>query len=485
MRSLLLILALIPLGLGFQVSPKERMESFLTAFNSKDRAKVKAMLEANLAPAMFERRKLEEWVDQTMQIANDLAPLQVEKVLLERSTAIVVQVKAGNGETLGMRFDFEPKASPKIVGLQIHPDANSLLETRKVVDHSAYTDLEDLARRIVESAKVPAMGVATWKDGKSEVGVSGLRKAGAEEKVQRGDLWLIGSIGKPMTSSLVATYIEEGKLNWDSKLGDVLKDIPMRDEYKAVTVEQLMQHIAGIPQDMRFTGLDVARIMGDLKDPVAIRAAYMKDILSRAPIGKPGEKMAYSNAGYSILGHIAERLGKKPFPILIKERLFDPLGMSTAICGYPGEAGMPGGANQPSGHFEMPSGPRPGRIGRDLVDITVPAGGGFACSVEDLAKFGVWHLRGILGEKTPVLRSETIKRLHTTLPRTAGGERYASGWVLDGDMHTHNGSDGTFNAEIALFPEKKLVVVGIANMGFEKAPTPGEEAVRAVLQKNK
>lgn len=461
------------------------MENFLTAFNSKDRAKIRAMLDANLSPAMFERRKLDDWVDQTMQIANDLAPLQVEKTLLERSIAIVVQVKAGNGATLGLRVDFESQSPYRIIGLQFDQNPESLLVTRKIIDHSAYSDLADLASRIAAAAKVPAMGIATWKDGKYDVGVSGLRKVGEEANVQRGDLWLIGSIGKAMTASLVATYIEEGKLQWESRLGDLLNDVPMRDEYKAVTIEQLMQHLGGLPQDLRFTGADVTRIKGELKDPVRIRASYAKDILNREPIGKPGEKMAYSNAGYSVLGHIAERLGKKPFPELIKERLFVPLGMSSARCGYPGADGMPGGMNQPSGHFEMNAGPRPGRIGGDLTDITIPAGGGFACSVEDLAKFGAWHLQGVRGEKNNVLKPGTIKRLHTPLPRPAGGERYASGWVLDGDRHTHNGSDGTFNAEIALFPDKNLVVVGIVNMGFEKAPTPGEEAVSAVLQKLK
>lgn len=461
------------------------MDSFIAAFNSKDKAKVKTMMEAHFGPGMFERRKLEEWVAQTTQIATDLAPIKVEKNLLEKPEAIVFLAKAGNGETLAFRLDFEPQSPHRIIGIRIDQDPQSLLEPRKIVDYSGYRTLDELAQKIAANAKVPAMVIATWRDGKSEIGITGVQKMGTLDMASYHDRWLIGSIGKPMTSSLIATFIDEGKLNWDSKLGDVLTDIPMKDGYKAVTIEQLMQHMSGVPQDMNYTGATVTRIVGSLRDPVAIRASYVKDILSREPIEKPGEMMAYSNAGYAILGHIAERLGKKSFSQLMKERIFDPLEMKSAICGYPGESGMPSGSGQPHGHFDMKEGPRPGKIGGDLTNLTAPAGGGVACSADDLAKFGTWHLRGFLGEKVAILKSETIKRLHTPLPRAAGLERYAAGWVIEGEMHGHNGSDGTFNAELALFPKDKLVVVGIVNMGFEKDPTPGQEAIRAVLKRGR
>src|SRR5262249_53299957 len=160
-------------------------------------------------------------------------------------------------------------------------------------------------------------------------------KMGSPDLVTKEDRWLVGSIGKSMTSTLLATFIDEGKLKWDSKLGDLLKDIPMKDAYKGVTLEQVMQHVGGIPQDSGFSGATIQRITGSLKDPTEIREAYAKDILGRDPIGKPGERFAYSNAGYALLGHIAERIGKKPFEVLLKERVFDPIGMKSAIAGQP------------------------------------------------------------------------------------------------------------------------------------------------------
>ncbi|MBC8063908.1 MAG: beta-lactamase family protein [Chlorobia bacterium] len=494
MRAVFLLLATVAAiaacGVqGANPQAKDRLDQIISAFNSKDEAKVKAMIQSSMAPAMFEKRKLEDWVAQTMQIAGDLAPLAVQKNLLDQPNAIVVEVKAGNGEKLGLRLDCESNPPHRIVGVRIDQNPETLLTERKKVDYSTYTSLKDLAKRIQETVKAPAMAIATWRDGKLDVGVDGIRKMGTTEPVTDEDRWLVGSIGKSMTSTLIATFIDEGKLNWTSKLGDLLKDIPMNAAYKDVTVEQVMQHLGGIPQDMGYTGPTVAKIVGALKDPTAIRASYVKDILNRDPIGKPGQKMAYSNAGYAILSHIAERVGKKPFEQLMKERVFDPIGMTSALCGMPGDDGMPSGKGQPHGHFSAKEGPRPGKMGGPLTHMAVGAGGGIACSIGDLAKYAAWHMNGFLGQTVPGLSSATIKRLHTPMRKDARGEAYAAGWSVgteaSPDAHGHNGSDGTFMAEMAFFPKEKLVVVGIVNVGFEGAQSPGVDAVMAVLKRVK
>jgi CubicO group peptidase (beta-lactamase class C family) len=243
----------------------------------------------------------------------------------------------------------------------------------------------------------------------------------------------------------------------------------------------MLQHIGGIPQDMNFSVQQVQTIAGTLKDPVAIRASYAKNILNRDPIGKPGERFAYSNAGYALLGHIAERVGKKPFEKLMEEKVFMLIGMKSALCGMPGDPGMPSGPGQPHGHFPMESGPRPGKLGGSLTHMAVPAGAGIACSIEDLNRYTVWHMRGFLGEKVPGMKPEIIKRLHTPI-KQSGGESYAAGWSVSPLRHGHNGSDGTFLAEMAFFPEHKLVVVSICNMGNEDESAP-LQAVMAVQKR--
>lgn len=481
MRSAILLIALLA-GSNQAPDAKGRMAEFIAALNSKDRVKIKAMMDSSFAPGIFQSRKPEEWLNQTMQIATDMAPVTVLESPLEKPATAVVQVKISDGSKFGIRIDCEPEPPHRIIGIRIDSNLNALIRERKVVDYSNYQSLTDLMRRIREDNKVPAIIVSVWQDGKMDTAVDGVRMVGKPDLAHKNDLWLVGSIGKSMTSTLVATLIEEGKLSWDSKLGDVLKDIPMKDGYKEVTVEQLMQHIGGIPQDLNFTAATVNRIVGTLKDPVEIRAAYAKDILSREPIGKPGERFSYSNAGYALLGHIAERVAKKPFAAIMKERVFGRIGMKSALCGMPGEKGMPSGPNQPHGHYPMEDGPRPGKLGGPLTHMAAPAGGGVACSIEDLNRYAVWHLRGFLGESVPGMKPETIKRLHTPLRTSAGGERYAAGWSIGPMMHAHNGSDGTFLAEMAIFPEKRVAVVSISNMGNEDESAP-LQAIMAIRKR--
>ena len=86
--------------------------------------------------------------------------------------------------------------------------------------------------------------------------------------------------------------IESGKLKWDTTLGEVLGDLPMKDGYKAVTIEQIMHHRGGVPEDPGMRRPDVVRIVAGETDAIKIRQNYAKDILQRDLIAKPGQRFA-------------------------------------------------------------------------------------------------------------------------------------------------------------------------------------------------
>ena len=482
MRALALLICLVSALAGGADSASTRLDRFVLAFNTKDRAKIEAMVKAEFDDKMFESRNAAAWTTQTLAIASDLAPIKVLDKALDTPTAVVARISGGKGERLAIRIDCSPSDPNKIVGIRIDESADALL-TGKPKDYSGYKNLSELAKEILTDSKVPAIAVATISNGKLDAVVAGYRKLGEKDPVTIQDRWLIGSNAKSMTAVLIAMLIEEGKLRWESTLGELLTDIPMKEAYKSVTVEQLMQHMAGLPKDMTFTGAEVNRIVGDQKDPVSIRAAYAKDLLNREPIGKPGEKFAYSNGGYSLLGYIAERITKVPFPELIADRVFKPLGLASAKIGIPGDEGMPGGVGQPHGHFKVASGLTPGKLTGPLNHMMSPAGGGAAISIADMARYVDWHMRGLSGEKVALLKPETIKRLHTPLPRPDGMEKYAAGWLFKevggAISHTHMGSDGSMMAVMSLFPKEKLVVVAVVSAGLEP---PLVDLVRAVAK---
>ena len=350
-------------------------------------------------------------------------------------------------------------------------------------DYTGYTTLESLAESIAKDSGSPAMGIAVLRDGKLETAVTGVREIGKDARVGADDPWCVGSIGKPLCSTVIGLLIEKGKLRFETTLAEALPDVTMKPGYRDVTLEQLMKHRGGVPQDESFRAPDVKRIAGDAKTPLEVRTRYVADILSREPIAKPDERFAYSNAGYALLSHVAERAAGMPYEDLLRKTVFEPLGMSRSFIGA---ATLP--AERPSGHVPGPSGLRAMNMGGALESMVAGAGGGVWCSVGDLAKFGGAHLAGLRGEDG-FLKAETVDRLHSGAPE-GGPENslYACGWGIHkhpatGASHGHNGSNGTMRAELAIFPKTGLVVVAIVNRGGESEPPPGLEAVIAVASR--
>jgi CubicO group peptidase (beta-lactamase class C family) len=325
------------------------------------------------------------------------------------------------------------------------------------------------------------MGLAIYRIGHPvEQAVTGIRRADGKEPVHRDDRWHIGSIGKPMTSTLVALLIDQGKLRWNSTLAELLPDVKMRPEYQAVTIEQLLQHRSGLPREMNYTADYVERITAGKSSPKEIRAAYIADLLQREPIARPGARFAYSNGGYTLAGHIVERLMGSTYERLMQEMVFRPLGMRTARVGGVTDP------DQPQGHIVGEHGLVVRNLGGKLGDLTAPAGN-ISCSIEDLVRFAGVHLDGMCG-RARLLRPATLIRLHAPPAKPAGGEPYACGWEIESALgpspfQGHGGSNGTFRAQIVIFPKLKLAVASAINMGGETDPSPPLQAVLAVAER--
>lgn len=448
------------------------LNRLVTALNTRDRDKMRTFFEANATGDV----PLEDRVARMMDLAEQGAPFRVEPDPVVTANEVKATVVDRENIRLNVTLITTGGEAPKMKALRAAP-ARRTEGSAKALE--GWKDLQDLTVRIAEQAKTPAMGIAVIRNDKMEETVTGVRTIGGKEEVGADEPWSIGSIGKPICTTIIGRLIEQGKLRWDETLGEALKGIPMLSGYQAVTLEQVMQHRGGIPQDLGFTRARVEQIAGDAKTPTAMRDRYVHDILSRAPIGKPGESNAYSNAGYALLGHIAERVTGKPYEQLVKEMVFEPLGLKHS---YTGADKLP--VARPSGHMRRPEGIAPANMSGPLEYLTAPAGGGIFMSTADLAAFGSAHLKGLRGQDG-LLKAATVARLHRGIPEGEGSFLYACGWGIESNpgietFHGHNGSNGTFRAQLAIFPKANLVIAAIVNCGGEEEPSPGLEAVLAI-----
>lgn len=130
----------------------------------------------------------------------------------------------------------------------------------------------------------------------------------------------IASASKWLTAALVLQFVDEGKISLDDK---ITKYLPVFEKYgkNYITIRHCLAHLTGIKTEggimeqlrnrKRYTSLD---------EEVAAFAAH--EIKTN-----PGTAFSYSDIGLNIAGRMLEVVSRKRFDLLIKQKLFNPLGM--------------------------------------------------------------------------------------------------------------------------------------------------------------
>ncbi|HYV95935.1 MAG TPA: serine hydrolase domain-containing protein [Gemmatimonadaceae bacterium] len=314
------------------------------------------------------------------------------------------------------------------------------------------------------------------KNARIALAVTGVRKRGTDVAVTANDQWHLGSDTKAMTAVIIASLVERGKLTWDSRLGDIFGDLApaFSEEFRGITITQLLSHHAGLPANIAWR--DIERRGGAL---TAQRAAAVKMAAATRLESRPGSAYLYSNLGYTIAGAIAERVTGKAWESLIKDVVFDPLGMKS--CGF-GGSGTPGKVDEPWPHLESGAAAPQNGPGMDNAHVMGPAGI-VHCSITDWARFIADQLAGDRGNGL-LLKEETYRTLHT--PKLGGD--YAFGWLVaarpwGGTVLTHAGSNTMNFCVVWLAPEKGFAVLAVTNQGGAQAQAATDAAVGALIQR--
>jgi CubicO group peptidase (beta-lactamase class C family) len=322
---------------------------------------------------------------------------------------------------------------------------------------------------------VPALGgaIVTGK-GLEALGVAGVRKAATDVAVTAADEWHLGSDTKAMTAAMIGSLVEQGKLKWESTVGEVFPDLApsMEPALQKVTLLHLLTHRAGLPANLPW-GL-VPRT-GTTREQ---RLAVIKMLASIKPVAEPGVKYLYSNLGYVIAGAMAEKAADASWEELMRKLIFEPLGMARA--GF-GGVGTPGEIDQPWGHGE--DGKPVNKNGPDVDNPPVlgPAGT-VHCPLGDWAKFVADELRGARGEKA-LLKPGTYKILQTP---PFGGD-YALGWLVvdrewgGGLVLSHSGSNTMNFAVVWIAPARDFAVLVVCNQGGPVAFKACDEAASKLI----
>src|SRR5690349_12767354 len=133
----------------------------------------------------------------------------------------------------------------------------------------------------------------------------------------------IGSITKQITALGVLVLVGQGRLALNDSISRWLPESGAA--WRGITARHLLTHTSGI----RDSGHDdpvYPQIEIDKKIDVTDSALVAR--LARDSVNfPPGESWAYSNTGYLLLSIIVQRVGGAPFPVWMRDHVFEPLGM--------------------------------------------------------------------------------------------------------------------------------------------------------------
>jgi CubicO group peptidase (beta-lactamase class C family) len=346
-------------------------------------------------------------------------------------------------------------------------------------------DLTAQIEAIRAEAGLPALGGAlVTVDGLQGVWVTGTRRAGGTEKVTVDDQWHLGSCTKSMTATLLALLVKRGDLKWETPLGEIFPEFEadMNIDLLDVTLDELLCHRAGLPSNPS----DLRSEQYKSLDLIGQREALTRSVLTHAPVHAPRGEFLYSNTGVLIAGHVAEVATKKPWETLMRELLFEPLGMSSAGFGPPGTSTV---CDQPRGHSAMGKPLEPGPEA-DNPPVIGPAGTVHA-SLADWAKYIQLHLKGARGDVKVgelTLTREAFTHLHT--PYVGPGQGYGYGWVFekrpwaggDGTAFWHNGSNTMWYCVAWLGPANGVAALVTTNIAGPKATAAADQVAGLLLK---
>ena len=296
----------------------------------------------------------------------------------------------------------------------------------------------------------PGAAVIVTEHGKPvyEAG-QGLADINAKTRITPETVFRIGSITKQFSAAIMLQLVVEGKVSLDDKLSKFLPDYPKPGA--DATIAELLNHTVGVQS---YT--DIPGWMDEKHTAKAYTTEQMiaefKDLPSPS---KPGEKWAYNNSGYVLVGAVIEKVTGKPWYQNVEERIAKPLGLKTIQYGIV-EDKMPRMAR---GYTDKEGKVAPSQI----INMSVPhAAGALIGSVEDLAK---WNAALRQGKVVP---AELYAKMNspTKLP-DGSSEPYGFGMgmrdVRGHEALGHSGGIFGFSTDSIYLPKEDVFVAVFAN----------------------
>lgn len=264
-------------------------------------------------------------------------------------------------------------------------------------------------------------------------------------------LFEAGSVSKQFTAAAILLLVQQGKISLDD---DIHKYLPELPTYEApVTIRQCMNHTSGL-KDWGSVGA----LTGWPRTTRVYTLDLALQIMSRQKTlnFRPGSEYSYSNAGYSVMVAIVERVSKMTLQEFTSKNLFEPAGMKHTEWRANFRKVLP---NRSIAYRKTAAG-----YEQEMPFENVHGHGGLLTTTEDLI---VWNHQLF----NPTIGGQALLSLRTEEGKLTNGKTmgYAGGLFLG--QHngfreiTHTGATAAYRAVLTYYPEKKLSIAILSNDG--------------------
>jgi CubicO group peptidase (beta-lactamase class C family) len=317
--------------------------------------------------------------------------------------------------------------------------------------------IDQLAQSEMTRQHIPGLEVGIYSRGRILLAKGyGLADVELDVPVKPGTLMQSGSVGKQFVSAAIMMLVEEHKLALDDSITQYFPDAPAI--WKSIWIKNLLSHTSGLSEyesDDRIGSNGPFYLRLDFTEDELINKIYVLPIE-----WSPGDKWAYRNTNYVILGALIHKITGERYDQFLHDRIFAPLGMTCTRLISDRDIIM----NRSSG-YEMDD--RGQLKNQEWVSPTFnsTADGALYFNVLDLAKWDEALYT------TRLLTQASLDRIWTVYPLNDGNPNpgnYGFGWDITRlrghKVVEHGGAWQGFTCDISRYPDDSLTVAVLTNL---------------------
>ncbi len=324
---------------------------------------------------------------------------------------------------------------------------------------SASDSVDLLVRQAMHQLRIPGLQLAVVRHGRIEkLAQYGLANIQDSVAVTEQTRFPINSITKAFVGVAAMQLVEAGQLDLTAPVGRYLPELPAA--WHPITVRQLLTHTSGLPDIMA----DDAQVTEDEE----LKA--WEQVQTQPLDFAAGQKFAYNQTNYLLLGRIITKLSGQPFTDFIQQRQLNVVGMPRTSSGD-AHTVLPHGARGYTFYHSVNGQlSRNGKELRNVFEVFPPSlrtAAGMSSTAGEMARWLMALQKGQLLQPASLTTLWAAGRLNDGSVRGFGGKLtgYALGWpTVNRPEHPAVAPVGGGRSAVFLYPEDDLAIVVLTNL---------------------